>query len=127
MSLLYTSFDNFIIKHQLELTIDDWNDISRKYELSIDMMRMFQNKINWRYIAEYQNLSISFIREFIEYQLGPYMEVICKYQYLDEDFIRNYKNKVDWDLILKHQHLSMGFILDHAQEIKKFQGKDTVE
>ena len=114
----FSSFDNYIIRHQLEFSSDEWNDISKKYELSVHMMRLFQNRLNWRYIAQYQSLRVDFIREFIEYQLRPYMEVICKYQLLDEDFIRNYKDKVDWDLVLEYQELSTEFILEHADVIK---------
>lgn len=40
-------FDKFILNHKQDLIKDDWNDIFEKYDLSIDMIRIIQNKLNW--------------------------------------------------------------------------------
>ena len=121
MANLWSSFDTFIIRHQFELKQEDWDDISEKYELSIEMIRLFQNKINWRKIAQFQELSIDSIKEFIHYQLKDHMDVICEYQYLTQDFIEENKDTVNWDIILeKQQQLPLNFILNHLEDIKKF-------
>lgn len=117
---VYNSFDLFIIRNQYHLTRADWDVISEKYELSEDMMRLFQTKLNWRNIAQHQELSIDFIKEFINYNLKEYINVICKYQKLNEDFIDEYKNILDWGLILEYQDVSTSFILNHAEDIKNF-------
>lgn len=114
----YDSFDLFIIRSQNNLTKDDWNVISEKYKLSNDMMRLFQNQLNWRKIAQFQELSISFIREFINYQLNDYIHIICQYQELDENFIHEFANILDWELILEHQDISTNFIINHAENIQ---------
>lgn len=114
-----SSFDQFILKHQLELTKDDWKEISEKYELCIDMIRVLQNKLDWEKIAKFQTLDIITIEEFINYQLKDYISIICKYQVLTEEFVDKYKHLVDWEMIIKHQYFSIEFILNHSEDIKK--------
>lgn len=118
--MAYNSFDQFIMKYQFELTSLDWRIISEKYELSEDMLRLFQNKLDWRKVAEFQNLSVDIIEEFINYQLSHYIDVICRFQLLSEDFIDKYKNIVDWEMILKHQSFSIDFYLKYSEEIHNF-------
>lgn len=120
---LYNSFDLFIIQNQLQLTNKEWDIISEKYELNNEMMRLFQNKLNWEKIAKYQLLSIDFIKEFINYQLKDYINLICKYQELNENFINEYKDILNWELILEHQKLPAYFIMTHASEIQNFRDK----
>lgn len=119
----YNSFDLFIIRNQNQLNKNDWDDISEKYELNIDMMRLFQNKLNWAKIAQYQLLSIDFINEFIQFQLKDYLDIICKHQELSESFIHEHKENIDWELVLKHQNLSAEFIVDHASDIQFYKEK----
>ena len=84
------------------------------------MIRLFQNKINWRNIAQFQELSIDSIKDFFHHQLKEYMDVICEYQYLTQDFIEENKDTVNWDIILeKQQQLPLNFILNHLEDIKK--------
>lgn len=127
---LYNSFDLFIIRNQFLLTNDDWDIISEKYELNDEMIRLFQNKLNWEKIAQYQILSEKIIIEYINYQLKDHIDLICKYQILSQSFIEEYKYFLDWELLIENQNLSAKFIVDNAEEIKYFKDKndyDTVD
>ena len=115
---MYNSFDLFIIRNQFQLSQDDWDVISEKYYLNNEMIRLFQNKLNWKKIAQYQELSEEIIKEYINYQLKDYVELICRYQVLSEEFIDDYKYIVDWELILEHQKVSAKFIIDHSSDIE---------
>ena len=67
------------------------------------MIRLFQNKLYWKKIAQYQELSEQMIKEYINYQLKDYIELIRKYQVLSEEFIHDYRFLVNWELILEHK------------------------
>ena len=125
---MFSEFDNFIIRHQNELSADEWRDISKKYELSVEMMRLFQNKIFWFYIAKYQTLSLDFIKEFMNDQLKNYMDVVCRHQQLTPEFIEEFKDIIDWDVVIENQSLPLDFILKHLDDIHKFRnGVDEVD
>jgi len=125
---MYNSFDLFIIRNQFQLSQDDWDVISEKYLLNDEMIRLFQNKLNWKKIAQYQELSEEMIKEYINYQLKDYIELICKYQVLSEEFIHDYRYILDWELILEHQKVSARFIVDHAVDIENSKiGSDEVD
>uniref|UniRef100_A0A1B6L981 Uncharacterized protein n=1 Tax=Graphocephala atropunctata TaxID=36148 RepID=A0A1B6L981_9HEMI len=123
MALLYSPVDIFIIKHQNEFKQTEWDDLSQKYELSEEMMRMFQNKLNWHSIAKYQNLSSTFIKEFIEYQLNPYIELVCRYQHLTPDFLEEFKDRVDWNIIVERSDIPVEIIIKHVNDIAKFRNE----
>lgn len=42
-----------------------WRNISMYYELSEDIIREFQDDVEWYYISGHQNISYEFIVEFI--------------------------------------------------------------
>lgn len=46
-------FDQFILKYQLELNKVECNEISEKYVLSVDLIRVLQNEFNWERIAKF--------------------------------------------------------------------------
>ena len=94
------------------------------------MIRLFQNKLNWEKVAQYQILSDKIITEYINYQLKDHIDLICKYQILSQQFIEEYKYMLDWELLIDNQNLSAKFIVDNVEEIKYFKDKmdyDTVD
>lgn len=120
---MYNSFDLFIIRNQFQLTNEDWDVISEKYELNINMIRLFQNKLSWDKIAQYQTLNVDVIEEFINYQLKDYLDIVCKYQVLTESFIHDHRDILNWELILEHQEICAEFIMNHALDIQSFKEK----
>lgn len=119
--------DKFIMRHQYELTKEDWSELSEKYDLSIVMLRLNQNKLNWEKIARFQNLSIETIKEFINYQLKDYIDIICKEQLLTEEFVNEYASIVNWDIIKQYQNFSIDFYFDHVEDIKNFKEKEQLD
>jgi len=111
-----------LVKKEIEKIID-WNKIS-KQELSLDFIREFKDKVDWKRISYHQKLSENFIREFKD---KVYWYYISWRQILSEDFIREFQDKVNWDWIAKYQKsLSLNFVLEfkdklHWGDMEKFQ------
>ena len=101
----------------------DWNNQSFyvKNKLSEDFIREFKDKVNWKYISEYQKLSEKFIREF-----KWKVDWICisKKQRLSERFIREFKNRVDWDMIFEYQKLSKEFKEEFKKELTFYEAAE---
>lgn len=120
----YSAFDLFIIQHQNELKQEHWDNLSRNYELSENMIRLFQNKLNWYNIARYQELSDNFIKEFIEYQLKDHISTICKYQDLSEYFLDEFRSKIDWNIIVERDDYTLKFLTKYINDIAKFRAEN---
>lgn len=120
----YTPFDLYIIQHQNEFKKEHWDDLSEKYVLSEDMIRLFQNKLNWYNIARYQELSSSFIKEFIDYQLKDLMDIICKYQLLSDEFFDEFRSKIDWNIVIKRGDYSLTHFVKYIDDIAKFRAEN---
>ena len=89
----------------------DWWGVSEAQFLSEEFIREFKYKVVWNWISETQILSEDFIDEFPLYVVW---ENICKYQILSEKFIRKcchfHDRKIDLQLVAKYQRLSPEFI-----------------
>ena len=87
----------------------------RKYASSIDLIRKFQDKVDWESISINQKLSEDFIREFKD-RVDWYW--ISMHQKLSEDFIKEFQDKVNWDCISIYQKLSEKFIREFQNRVK---------
>jgi len=92
----------------------EWNLISRKIELSENLIQEFQDQVNWDNISFYQKLSENFIRKFQDKINWKY---ISYRQKLSEDFIIEFQDKINWKLISEFQILSEKFILKFKDKI----------
>ena len=61
----------------------DLESISRKYNLSVNFIKEYQDKVDWYYISAHQKLSENFIREF-QNKVNRYC--IYKYQKLSKNY-----------------------------------------
>ena len=96
------------------ITKKQWEDISKRKNLSEDFIREFQDEVDWSCISMYQNLSESFIREF---QDNVNWWSISMYQKLSESFIRDFQNKMKWYQISSRQKLSESFIREFKDKV----------
>jgi hypothetical protein len=103
-----------IEKLENELTVANWELISRRKNLSEEFIREFQKKLNLNTLFQYNKLSEDFIREFI-HKVDWY--IISYYQQLSESFIREFSNKVDWFAISETHYFSDEFIEEFKEKI----------
>jgi len=74
-----------------------------EYNLSENLIREFQDKVNWYWISIEQNLSEDFIREF---QDRVNWDNICYKQNLSKEFIMEFVDKIVFDSILDNENIS---------------------
>ena len=43
--------------------LNNWDELSSKYELSENIIEQFANKVNWNAISKNQKLSVTFIKQ----------------------------------------------------------------
>ena len=99
---------------KIDLTLVNWNWISRYQKLSESFIEKHSAKVNWDYISEYQKLSESFIEKHSAKVDWNYISV---YQNLSESFIEKHSKKVNWYCISKYQKLSESFIEKHSENV----------
>ena len=91
----------------------EWNINYEKYILTEYFMRRFKHLINWSTIAKTQKLSVSFMREMIDYL--P-LHIIIRFQTFDDDFLSDLAStqpeNLDWGLI-STKKLTDAFIKQH--------------
>jgi hypothetical protein len=88
-----------------------WRLISRDIKLSENIIRRNQLRVNWPFIFQFQKLSVSFIREFINVvQEENLWDIVAQYQTLDLDFIREYRASLNWNIVLEFQSLTTRFV-----------------
>ena len=81
-----------------------------------DTIKDSPDKVDWKFISIYQNLSESFIREFSD-RVDWYC--ISRYQKLSKSFIRGFANKLNWDCLIRNRHsiIPEDLIIEHKNEI----------
>lgn len=99
--------DAFIMKFSRHL---NWHLLSKHYEFSIDMLRVFQHRVVWSLVLKRQKLSESFLREMAMIFDNDSWSVLSRYQVLSETFIRDFADKVDWDNIILYQFVTGRFL-----------------
>jgi hypothetical protein len=97
-----------------ELSISEWERISKSGKLLEGFIREFQEKLHWDTLSIYQKMSENFIREFI-HKIDWFF--ISEYQQLSESFIREYSDKVDWYSISETHIFSDGFMEEFKENI----------
>jgi len=102
----------------------NWIKIStKKNTLSVDFIREFKDKVDWKTICINQTLSEDFIREFkdkVDWYGNWYK--ISMHQTLSEDFIREFQDKVYWNYISCYQTLSEDFIREFKDKLPIYVG-----
>jgi hypothetical protein len=88
--------------------------VSCNQKLTIDFIREFADRVDWRGVSCYQALSDADIREFAD-KVDWYW--ICNYQTLSESLIREFVDRVDWSSISNCQTLSKGFIREYRSDL----------
>lgn len=80
-------------------------------KLSEDIIRVYQDKLDWSSVSEYSILSEGFISEFQD-KVDWYK--ISRFQKLSEEFIRKFQDKVHWECISIYQELSEEFVKEFS-------------
>ena len=103
---------NYTMKYTKSLT-KEIKAIIKDEKLDCSLEK-FQDKVNWGYISECQNLSEEFI---IKFQDKVYWNNISQCQNLSEEFIIKFQSKVYWGYISIYQNLSEEFIEKFKDEV----------
>lgn len=101
--------DRFIMKFDKYL---DWNLLSKHYDFSVDMLRVYFHRVNWCQILKRTRFTEDFLREMASNFEGCW-GTLCKYQTLSEVFIHDFASKVDWDTVVLYQNVSSKFLDEH--------------
>lgn len=104
--------DDFVMKYAAFL---NWELLSKNYEFSVELLRIFFHRVNWAHILERQRFHESFLREMAVSFNEDCWAKISRFQRLSESFIHDFANDLDWDYILCYQNISNSFINDHKQ------------
>ena len=91
-------------------------DYGNKYVTLEDVIKDSPDKVDWKFISIYQDLSESFIRKFSD-RVDWYC--ISRYQKLSKDFIREFSDKVDWDCLIRNRDsiIPEDLIIEHKDHI----------
>jgi len=92
----------------------NWRLLSLYHNLSEDVIREFQDKVDWYYIANSQTLSENFIRDF-KHKMSS--REISFYQKLSEDFMRESIDYINFSEIALKQKLSESFIREFHDQL----------
>ena len=103
--------DQFIMKFSRMM---DWTLLSKNYDFSIDMLRMYQHRVIWAYVLKRQVFPEDFLREMAKH-FDECWPTVSRYQSLSESFIHDYASKVDWEDVIMYQHVSGRLLRDHYE------------
>lgn len=97
----------------------DWKLLSVNYEFSVDMLRIYQHRVDWVNVLKRKQYPEAFLREMApNFNNADIWYAVCKYQILTESFVRDYAFKLDddwhWDILRAKQNLSPEFIAKWA-------------
>lgn len=129
---------NSILEEVLINSID-WDNISKKDNLSYNFIIKYKKYINWYSIINNRHynekifarcidciplyklitsrkLSEEFIEKYIV-TTDKYWEEISRFQNLSESFMDKYKDKLNWDMMMISQAMSEEFIISHIDYI----------
>ena len=101
--------DRFIMKFDRFM---DWNLLSSNYDFSIDMLRMYQHRVNWAQILKRKLFPETFLQEMVT-NFNDCWGTVSRYQILSESFIHDFAENVDWEDIILYQNVSGKFLNDH--------------
>jgi len=111
--------DKFVMRFDRML---DWNLLSTHYDFSLDMLRMYQHRVNWAAVLKRTRFPETFLREMVVNFNGCWA-TISKYQNLSEAFINDFSDSVDWEYIALYQHVSSKFLTDNAHRLAPEEGR----
>lgn len=103
------------------------SNIVKRNALSESFLRKHVDKFDLYYLAAYQNLSESFIKDFYKKdKLGECWKGICMNNKLSESFMEECEKYIIWDTVSYCQEISEKFYLKHknklnAENIVKYQ------
>lgn len=102
--------DAFVMKFSMYL---NWKLLSKNYEFSTDMLRMFQHRVYWPVLLKRQKLNESLLREMVPNFDNDSWTIISRYQVLSESFISDFASKLDWEYIIMYQSVTGRFLRDY--------------
>lgn len=105
--------DGFIMKFDRFL---NWKLLSTHYDFSMDMLRIYQHRVDWGLVLKRIKFPEDFLREMTPNFNNCWSDV-SKYQTLSEQFIHDFASDVDWEDILLYQSLSGKFFFEHYNYI----------
>lgn len=94
----------------------EWNQISKNWNLSAQLIIPFADKVDWKVITQRLSLSEDFIREFHD-KLN--LKEISRNNKLSEEFIEEFNESVDWDYVGVRDEYSLPFIRKHKEKLKR--------
>nr|QQV29366.1 hypothetical protein K-LCC10_0111 [Kaumoebavirus] len=102
-----------------------WEFICVEYILPEEMLREYQDYVNWYYLSSYQKLSEGFIREF--HDLVNWQS-LSRAKIMSENLIRDFQERLDWYWVSLFQPLTVSMIEEFENLIvwDHFQDNDSV-
>lgn len=94
----------------------NWELLSKHYDFSMDMLRIYQHRVDWSLVLKRIKFPEDFLRE-MSINFNNCWSIISQYQTLSEQFIHDFANYVNWEDILLYQSLSGKFFLEHFNYI----------
>lgn len=106
--------DSFIMKFDRYVK---WDLLSYHYEFSLDMLRIYQHRVNWGLILERTKYPEEVLREMAPNFNENDWEIVSKYQKLSEQFITDYADNLNWENVLIYQEISGAFFVKNAHRL----------
>lgn len=92
-----------------------WDELSKHYEFSIDMLRIYQHRVMWEHLLKRQKFDERFLREMaVNFTSQECWQILSQYQRLSMEFIHDFAEKLDWSLIELYQLVPNKFLEDHS-------------
>lgn len=113
--------DEFIMKFTRYL---NWNLLSIYYDFSMDMLRIYQHRVNWTSVLQRTKYPDFFLREMHLNFDSDAWYVVSKYQQLSEEFIHDFAERLDWECVGNYQMVSEEFMKDHAKYVENINDEE---
>lgn len=92
----------------------NWDLLSKHYTFNVELLRMYQHRVNWPDILQRHDFDESFLREMAPIFSPQCWEIISEHQTLSESFIHEFARKVHWPSIALYQSVSGKFLSEHV-------------
>jgi hypothetical protein len=97
-----------------QLKYSQWNILCSEFNLTEDILRKYNSKMNWYNISTHQKLSEDFIREYAD---KVDWHRVSKYQTLSDDFIISFMDRIDWYNLCSFKDLSLDVLRKCREKI----------
>lgn len=93
----------------------DWDLLSKHYSFSLDLLRIYQHRVNWSVLLRNNVYDESFLREVAPNFNAECWSIVSETQTLSESFLHTFADKVDWENVVLYQRVTFKFLVDHCK------------